>query len=237
MVGLETQPPEASQVIVGLLCRSLPVGVHPQKVGHLDRGSANLKPFTVAVWDGQARKSQQRPRAFPLEQSEDTLIPLVKVAGMVVRITPTLDAVLMVRFIMDLKFAGIGLQTLDKGGHTLRKLLGRRVVTSSHAVIVEADNELQIGVFVSNAFEDSRMGEAHHLQRFDVRLTDDLIVRFFEKLVIAPVQAYSTSSIGHLSALLNCIRRKITQFVTIYPILCQDYTGRKPGCAVELIEY
>jgi hypothetical protein len=71
------------------------------------------------------------------------------------------------------------------------------MVTGSHAVVPQANDKLNTRVFALQSLEDVRPGLAHHLQRLNASLTYDLIVHFFEKFVIATVDAHPAGSNGH----------------------------------------
>jgi hypothetical protein len=155
------------------------------------------------VGDGQPGEAEECPGTILLEQFEDSLVPLVKVLRVSVLLAPSLVTLYVVRLIVNLKFGGEGTQAFHNGHYTFHKLLGRRMVTDSHTVVVEANDEFYVWGFAPNSLEDIRMSLAHHLQGFDTSISDDLEVHLFEKLVIAPVKAYPASSSGHRLTLLS----------------------------------
>ena len=187
--------------------RGLPVAVHPQPICLLYGFSAGIEPdpiLVVMVRYGQAGKAKAGPTTGCFQQLVYLQKPPVKVLCILFGWPPALNPVVMVGFVVDLELCAMGLEGAHDRDHLVGKLLGRGVPACVDAVIVQAGDDLDVGVLPLDPFKHLWFGLTHHLDDFCIGFTDDLVVNVVKNLLISAVHADTASPGAHRLTPLCC---------------------------------
>jgi len=175
--------------------------VAPQPVGRIDGIVADVQPIQIAVGvvQGQAGKAKLSPGAILFQRQQHLHVPDGKGAGMWVGGPPPLQAAVVVGLVVYLEFVGVGLERADDGQHLGHKGSRRGPRAIVQAIVVQPDDELDIGVFPFDPLVGARLGDRQRLQRLDARPPDQRKVIFREFDGVPGVQPHPSSVPGHPS--------------------------------------
>jgi hypothetical protein len=107
-------------------------------------------------------------------------------------LSPALDSSQVIRFVVDLKLDGVGLELPHNRGELVGKLGGGGVKPHVDPAVVQADDKIEVGIHLAQSRIHIRRIEGHHLDGFNLCLANQVKVTAVVFMIVAAMNAHST---------------------------------------------